>query len=446
MLEIYGKDHLQMKIFYYTFGCKVNQYETENIRQLFEKSGHETSESFTDAQVCIINTCTVTSSADSKVMKLIRRIRKENPGCILVMTGCFPQAFSKEAKNITECDIITGASEKRLIPRLLNEFIASGKRIVRISPHRPGEAFEDMANSEVTSKTRAYIKIQDGCDRYCSYCIIPFARGQIRSKPLSRLKEEIAALAVGGHKEVILVGINLCRYGADLPGEVTLADAVDIACGENSIERVRLGSLEPEMISDEVIERLAGQEKLCPQFHLSLQSGCDKTLKEMNRKYTSSEYLSLCEKLRKNFPGCAITTDIMVGFPGETDEDLKQSLEFVRTVGFARAHIFPYSPREGTKAASRPDQVSGTVKEQRAALMKQVCDRSEEEFLKSMVGKTVKVLFEKENSPDFHQGYSENYTYIKIPRKNSQKSLRRMIFCVTIKEYNKNYCLGEISE
>lgn len=434
-----------MKIFYYTFGCKVNQYETENIKQAFEKKGFETVFKIADAEVCVVNTCTVTANADSKCRQFIHRIKKENPGSVIILTGCFPQAFEEEAKAMTECDIITGSSDKTAIPALLEEFLESGQRIVKITPHKKGEDFEKMTNSEVVSKTRAYIKIQDGCDRYCSYCIIPYARGHIRSKPLSELKAEVERLAEGGHKEIILVGINLCCYGKDFKNGIGLANAIEVACSVTGIERVRLGSLEPEMISDKDIERMAAQPKLCPQFHLSLQSGCDRTLSAMNRKYTAEEYEELCNKLRKHFKDCAITTDIMVGFPGETDEDFRESAEFVKKIGFARAHIFPYSKREGTPAARREEQISNSVKEKRAAEMEKICAESERKFLESMVGKTVRVLFERENCTDFHQGYSENYTQIKIPRKNSLKSLRREIFCVTIKKYENNYCLGEIS-
>ena len=439
------RTYFKMKIFYYTFGCKVNQYETENLRQTFIKRGFETSVKSRDADVCLINTCTVTASADSKCRQLIHKLKKQNPHCIIILTGCFPQAFQEEATALTECEIITGASSKTEIPDLLDEYLSRRERIVKILPHEKGERFEKMTNGEVSAKTRAYIKIQDGCDRYCSYCIIPYARGHIRSKPIDELKNEVSQLAKSGHKEIVLVGINLCCYGLDLDGDIRLVDAVEAACQVEGTQRVRLGSLEPEMISDDDIRRMAAQKKLCPHFHLSLQSGCDKTLKAMNRKYTAEEYAQLCEKLRKHFPDCAITTDIMVGFAGETDEDFRESLEFVRKMKFARCHIFPYSKRQGTVAAKREGQVSGEEKLRRARLMEQVCSENEQEFLKNMVGKTVRVLFERENCTEFHQGYSENYTQIKIPRKNSSKSLRREIFCVTIEGYGKNYCIGNIS-
>ncbi|NLZ46361.1 MAG: tRNA (N(6)-L-threonylcarbamoyladenosine(37)-C(2))-methylthiotransferase MtaB [Clostridiales bacterium] len=433
-----------MKIYYYTFGCKVNQYETENLKQLFLKRGFDTSDKIIGADVCLVNTCTVTANSDSKCRQFLRKVKKQNPYCILILTGCFPQAFEDAAYEMEECDIITGSSNKTEIPELLDEYLSKRQRIIKIVPHKKGEKFEDMSNTEVKTKTRAYIKIQDGCDQYCSYCIIPYARGHIRSKSLDILKNEIIELSKSGHKEVILVGINLCCYGKDLDNDIRLIDAIEVACGIDGIERVRLGSLEPEMILDEDIKRMARQKKLCPHFHLSLQSGCDRTLKSMNRKYTISEYTELVNKLRENFENCAITTDIMVGFPDETDEDFNQSLEFARKIKFSHAHIFPYSQREGTVAAKRDNQISQSIKEKRARKMTEICKQSEQDFLQKMIGKSVKVLFERESCTEFHQGFSENYTQIKIMRENPLKSLRRTIFCVKIIGYENNYCIGTI--
>ena len=433
-----------MKIFYYTFGCKVNQYETENLKQSFIKRGFDIAENIPSADVCLVNTCTVTANSDSKCRQFLNKVKKQNPHCIIILTGCFPQAFEETAYEMTECDIITGSSNKTEIPELLDEYLSKRQRIIKIIPHQKGDSFEEMSNTEVKTKTRAYIKIQDGCDQYCTYCIIPYARGHIRSKPLDVLKEEIIQLSNSGHKEVVLVGINLCCYGNDLDSNIRLIDAIEVACSVSGIERVRLGSLEPEMISDDDIKRMANQPKLCPQFHLSLQSGCDKTLKAMNRKYSTKEYTQLVDKLRQHFDSCAITTDIMVGFPDETEEDFNQSLEFAKKIKFSKTHIFPYSKRNGTIAAKRENQIPQSIKEKRASLMNKVCSETEQEFLQGMLGKTVKVLFERENCTEFHQGFSENYTQIKIPTKNPLKSLRRSIFYVKINEYEKNYCIGTI--
>lgn len=431
-----------MKAYFFSFGCKVNQYEISNIKQSFIKNGYAVSEDSADCDVCIINTCTVTSMSDRKNRQLIHKIRKENPNCIIVLTGCFPQAFEKESKEITEADIITGSSNKSLIPDLVEEFKLNKKRIISVSPHKNGEKFESMKNEKYQNKTRAYIKIQDGCNQYCSYCIIPYARGFVRSKPLDELVSEVKTLSLAGHLEVVLVGINLSCYGIDL--ECSLIDAIEIVAEIDGIERIRLGSLEPELISDNDIERMSKINKLCPQFHLSLQSGCDKTLKEMNRKYTSAEYYALISKLRNAFENCSITTDIMVGFPGESDEDFNLSLEFVKKCGFAKAHVFPYSIRNGTVAAKRDDQISPETKEQRAKLMAEVAENARTEFLKSQLGLDVPVLFEMKIIKGFYQGYSPNYTLIKINSENVEFDLRKKIYYAKIIKYEHDCCIGEI--
>ncbi len=434
-----------MKVYYDTFGCKVNQYETEALRQRMALQGYEDAPTHAEADICIINTCTVTAQSDKKCLKLVRRIRAENPTCVTVLAGCYPQAFPQEAQQ-AGCDIIVGTAGKTKIPELLAEFLQSREPIQAVAPHCTGEVFETSAIDtlqENRRKTRGIIKIQDGCDSYCSYCIIPKARGHLRSKPAEEIRKEAEQLAIN-HRELVLTGINLSCYGKDFADGTTLCDAVCAAAIPQPIARVRLGSLEPELLTDEIIARLAAEPKLCPQFHLSLQSGCEKTLRAMHRRYTPEEYRRLCEKLRDVFPNCAITTDVMVGFPGETQEDFQQSREFVRACGFARTHIFPYSPRHGTKAAEFPNQIPQEEKLRRAALMEQTAQACEREFLERMVGKTVQVLFEKENCTEFHRGYSENYTLVKIVRKNAEKSLRGALFCVKIKKAEDGFCLGEI--
>lgn len=360
-----------------------------------------------------------------------------------------PQAFPLKAKELHQskvCDIVVGNKSVGDTVDAAVNYKCGGKAGFFISEHSKNEAFDNFENQEFETKTRAYLKIQDGCDQYCSYCIIPYARGHIRSKPLDSIRREACLLASCGHKEIILVGINLCCYGKDFKDGTRLIDAIEAACDTEKIERVRLGSIEPEMISDADIERMSRLDKLCPQFHLSLQSGCDKTLRSMNRKYTCDEYRALCEKLRKAFPDCSITTDIMVGFPGETNADFEESLRFVESIGFADAHIFPYSQRQGTVAADRKGQILKSEKKKRAEKMSEVCTLSKKEFLSKMVGKTVKVLFEKENCTSFHQGYSENYTLIKIRRKNVEKSLKRESFCVIIEKAVDNFCIGRIKD
>lgn len=433
-----------MKVNFISFGCKVNQYETECIKQAFSNNNYIITEKKSDADIYIVNSCTVTSSSDSKVLQCIKRLRNDNPLSLIVLTGCYPQAFMNEAKKITEADIITGTKNRSELLSLVNKALAQKNmdKIVDISDFNGNELLEDMACSEFTEKTRAFIKIQDGCNQFCSYCIIPFARGRIRSKAIDTLKKEISTLAKNGHKEVVLVGINLAFYGSEIG--LRLVDAVE-ACAEiEGIERIRLGSLEPEIISDEDLSRLADIPQFCPHFHLSLQSGCDKTLKEMNRKYTTDEFICLVDKIRCSFPEASITTDVMVGFPNENENDFEQSLAFVEKVGFSKVHVFPYSKREGTVATKLPNQIPDNVKNIRAKKMSDVAEQSMQGFLKTQVGKVYPVLFEKESCTNFHQGYSPNYTLVKIPSEIGEKSLRRMIFYVKISKYENNYCLGNI--
>ncbi|MEG0615111.1 MAG: tRNA (N(6)-L-threonylcarbamoyladenosine(37)-C(2))-methylthiotransferase MtaB [Oscillospiraceae bacterium] len=435
------KGLIYINIHFITFGCKVNLCETENMKELFLSDGF----SITDediAEIFVINSCTVTSMSDKKVRQEIHRLKKSYPDGIIALMGCFPQAFKEKAEEIIEADIIIGSKNRRRLPLLIKEFLIDRIRLVKIDEYENDDGFERMKNTEFEDKTRAFIKIQDGCNQFCSYCIIPYARGRIRSKSIDDLRDEVKALALSGHKEIVLVGINLSFYGKEFG--LRLVDAIEACCEIDGIERVRLGSLEPEVISDEDILRLSKQAKLCPQFHLSLQSGCDKTLESMNRKYTSAEYFELVEKLRKAFPDCAITTDVMVGFPEESDEDFQKSLAFVKKVGFAKVHVFPYSRREGTVAAKRSGQIQSSVKTLRAKEMGKLSDRLQEAFLEKQVGKTFPVLFERENCTEFHQGYAPNYTLVKIPTKISDKSLRREIFYVKIEEIRKDFCIGEI--
>ncbi|MBQ8396142.1 MAG: MiaB/RimO family radical SAM methylthiotransferase, partial [Oscillospiraceae bacterium] len=309
-----------MHIHYHTFGCKVNQYETENIRQAMEADGHTSVNNLEEADVCIINTCTVTHEADRKLIQLVNRIKRVNPKAIIVMCGCYSQ-INENANQLA--DIVVGTSNKSRIPQLVAEY--NSQKTAEVLPHYKGEHFETMANIGSARKTRAVIKIQDGCDRFCTYCIIPYARGRARSKPINEIEAEAKALVKAGHKELDLVGINLSCYGHDLG--LNLADAVERVCKTSGAERVRLGSLEAELISEEIIKRLSELDNFCPHFHLSLHSGCDKTLREMGRKYDKAEYFTIVNNIRKYFPDCAITTDIMVGFPGETDDDFSESLE-----------------------------------------------------------------------------------------------------------------------
>ena len=431
-----------LKIFYMTFGCKVNHYETEYLKSIMKKRGFENSDSYKTSDIVIVNSCTVTSSGDSRMLSAIRKVKRENSECIMVLTGCYPQAFPEDSEKIADIDIITGTKNKQDIPDIIEKFLENRNRISVIECYRKDDIYDDMTCTEFPDNTRAFVKIQDGCNCFCSYCIIPYARGRIRSKSPDVLKNEILGIAQNGIKEVVLSGINLAFYGKEY--NLNLADAVEICCNTEGIERVRLSSLEPEMITDSQLDKLKSFEKFCPQFHLSLQSGCDRTLKAMNRRYNSSEYAQLAERIRKAFPVCNITTDIMVGFPDETDEDFRQSADFAEKMNFGKIHVFRYSRRKGTVADKMPNQISENIKSERWHIMNQIAVNSQEKFLRSRVGMTLPVLFEREKSPDFHNGYTPDYAPVKIPEKNFRKSLRNSIFYVRIEDSTSDYCTGQI--
>lgn len=430
-----------MKAYFESFGCKVNQYETESIKADFSANGFTVTDDPAAADVIVVNSCTVTASGDSKSLYSLRKHRKNNPLAVTVLTGCMPQASPKITKKIPEADIVTGTKERGKLLSLVNNFLEERKRLVSISQYAAGDEFEKIVCGEFSDRTRAFVKIQDGCNQFCSYCIIPYARGRCRSKPLDTLRNEIKMLADSGIKEIVLVGINLAFYGKEQG--LRLIDAVEECCKIKGVERVRLGSLEPEVITNEDLLRLSRLPQFCPQFHLSLQSGCDKTLCTMRRHYNTDEYMNLVNKIRSVFPDCSITTDVMVGFPLESDEDFEQSLEFVRKVGFAKIHVFQYSMRNGTVAASLR-QIPKAVKHERADRMKALAAQLHREYLKKQVGKVVPVLFERESSPEFHQGYAPDYTLVKISAKKEEKSLRRMIFYVKIEMSNDDFCIGKI--
>ena len=433
-----------MKAFYMTFGCKVNQYETDNIRELMETYGYETTKMINDADIAIVNTCTVTSSADSKCRQFIRKIAKENPSCIICAAGCMTQVLN-DSSILPECAVIVGSRNKTMLPYYIKKYMTEGERVFQTSDNE-SRAIEPMSSSGSSSKTRAYIKIQDGCEMFCTYCAIPYARGKLSSKPIADIRREASVLIETGHKELILTGINLCCYGRDFKDGTRLVDAIETVCLLDGDFRVRLSSVEPELISDEDISRMAALDKLCPHFHLSLQSGCDKTLKAMKRHYYTPLYSSLVERLRNSFKDCAITTDIMVGFPDESEQDHMESMDFAKMIAFADGHIFPYSRRKGTAADKMQGQIDNKTKHKRALQMAEVITESRKTFLSKMVGKTVRVLFEKESSPMYHQGYSDNYTLVRIKRISPETTLRRKMLYVNITAFDENCCYGELAQ
>lgn len=427
-----------MKVHVITLGCKVNQYESQAMLQQLLHAGFSPSMG-ESADVVLINSCTVTATSDHKVRQTLHRARRQNPGAVIVLTGCMPQAFPEEAEALAEADVILGNSNRgSLLPDILT-YLSTHQRIVDIVPHERKGSFEPMQIEDFQERTRAFIKIQDGCNRFCSYCIIPYARGRVRSKPLEDLERELRLLGERGFREVVLTGINLSAYGQEL--DLHLCDAVEAACRTPGIERVRLGSLEPEQLSQPVIQRLAAQKKLCPQFHLSLQSGCDATLRRMNRHYDTAEYREIVRNLRAAFPNAAITTDIMVGFAGETEQEFSESLAFAKEIGFAKVHVFAYSRRPGTAAYSAPDQLTKEIKDRRSKAMIEVTLGTMREFFQRQVGQTAGVLFERECAPGVYEGYTENYTPVTV---SSEQPLHAQILPVRITSAGRDGCTGAL--
>ncbi len=427
-----------MKVKFYTLGCKVNQYESEAMLNMLGDRGIAKANADETADIVVVNSCTVTAQSDHKVRQTLHRAKKDNPGAIAVITGCMVQAFPEDSERLTDADIILGNSERKNMFDHIMNFLSTKQRIVDVKPHEKEEKFEQMKVSSYSERTRAFVKIEDGCNNFCSYCKIPYARGRVRSKTMEDLKAELSELAANGYKEIVLTGINLSCYGQEFG--LNLCDAIEAACETDGIERVRLGSLEPEQLSQDVINRMAKQEKLCPQFHLSLQSGSDGTLKRMNRHYTCDEYREIVANLRKAFDNVAITTDIMVGFAGETEEEFSESLAFAEEITFAKVHVFAYSRRPGTRAYDAPNQVNNRTKEERSHKMIEVTKRTQEEFSRAQIGLTESVLFERRKKNGMLEGYTKNYTPVLL---DTDKDLQGKIVDVTIIDYKDGYCIAK---
>lgn len=430
-----------MKFRIFSFGCKVNQYESEFIRELLVSDGHTYASNDSEAELFVVNSCSVTAVSDAKCRRFLHRLRREHPSGIILLCGCMSQAFPRKYENFTDCDIVTGNTGRSMIPKLVRDFCKSRERIIDISDHdRKNEQFEKCSLSDFSEHTRAFLKIEDGCDCFCSYCIIPYARGRVRSKELADIKTEVEALADKGYREIVLVGINLSRYGSDIG--CSIFDAV--ACVESvaGIERIRFGSLEPELLDEDTIIKLSQCRKFCPQFHLSLQSGCDDTLKRMNRKYTSAEYADIVELLRKHFEDSSITTDVMVGFPGEDEREFNESLNFTEKIGFAKVHVFPYSRRSGTVADRMSEQLTKAQKDERARLMSEASEKKRIEFLTDQCGRISEVLFERINKDGYYEGFTRNYTPVYV--KDRGEDLSGKCHNVLLIEILNDGCLGEL--
>ncbi len=430
-----------MKVKFYTLGCKVNQYESQAMGEALTKRGFTLTQNEKEADIFVVNSCTVTAMADSKTRQTVRRYKKLNPHGIVVLTGCMPQAYPEKSAELTEADIILGNKTNESLCDTLEDYIKGGIRKININIHKTGDPFCGDTISRFEERTRAYVKIQDGCNRFCSYCAIPYARGRVRSKPLEVIKSELEILASNGYKEVVLVGINLSSYGSDIG--ITFSEAVAVAEDINGIERVRLGSLEPDHLTDEVIEALSKCKKLCPQFHISLQSGCDNTLKRMNRHYTADEYRMIAKKLRQCFPDCTLTTDVMVGFAGETSEDFEESLQFVKEITFEKVHVFPYSIRKGTKAEKLAGHIDKKTKEERCHIMIAAAEEIRATYLQSQVGKVYPVLFETTLTDGYRMGYTPNYTPVKVKSDNINSG---DVYEVKIIGVDKDGCIGTLNK
>lgn len=426
-----------MKVFFYTLGCKVNQYESQEMAELLEKSGYTIIYKYSDADIIVVNSCTVTAESVRKTRQTIRRFKKNNPNSIIVLTGCASQAEPQIAEDLPEVDILMGNRSNTLIVEAINKFLNSKEHVCNYIDHKTGDSFVGTGISRFDGHTRAFLKIQDGCDRFCSYCLIPYARGRSRSKSLDAIDNELKALAENGYKEIVFVGINLSDYGKNTPYD--LADALKLAEKYDNIKRVRLGSLEPDHITDNMIERLGSISKLCPQFHISVQSGCDNVLKAMNRHYSADYYEKLCKKLREVFEDATITTDILVGFPTETEEDFATTIDFAKRIRFEKAHVFPYSVRKGTRAENMP-QLTKAIKEERASRLIDITEEIRKEKLNSYIGKDVSVLFEILKD-GYAEGYTENYTPVRV---YTTKDYRGEILNVSIKSVDGDICIAEI--
>lgn len=401
-----------MKVSFYTLGCKVNQHETGAMQQLFLDAGYTLAGPEEPADVYVVNSCTVTSGGDRKSRQWLRRCKRANPNAVTVLTGCMPQAFPELGIQAVEADIVTGSKGRKNILKDIQRFCAGEGRIVDILPHQNGDLFEELPAQQFEEHTRAFVKIEDGCNRFCAYCIIPYARGRVRSRTEESILQEVNALARNGYREVVLTGINLSCYGNDTGTD--LADIVEKVAAIPGIQRIRLGSLEPDLLPEDTLRRLSAVDKICPQFHLSLQSGCDETLRRMNRHYTTVFYKELLQKMRGLFPGAQFTTDVIVGFPGETEEEFAKSLEFVKSCGFLKVHVFTYSARPGTAAAEMTDQVPQEQRQRRHKALAEAADAVRLEVIAAQEGTMQEILLEKPLSATLFTGYTKGYIPVAV--------------------------------
>ena len=424
----YKENKEKKRVSFFTLGCKVNQYESNAMAQKFLDAGYSVCGIKENPDVIIVNTCTVTNIADRKSRHILRKVKEENKNSIVVAVGCYIQVAKEKVDEIEEIDLSLGNVEKKDIVQIIECYIENKKRVEKIIDVNKEKEFLEMGLNTYTEKTRATIKIQDGCNNFCTYCLIPFARGRIRSRSKENVIKEVEQIAKKGIKEVVLTGIHIASYGKEnKENKYFLIDLLEDLNKIQGIERIRLGSLEPTIITEEFAKRLSKLEKICNQFHLSLQSGCDETLKRMNRKYTTKQFEEVAQILRKYFKDVNLTTDIIVGFPGETDEEFEQTYNFLKNISFYKMHIFKYSPREGTLAQKMPMQVDGNKKEERSEKLIELSNINQEMYNKKYINKKIMVLFE-EKVGDYWEGYTKNYIRVKVKtEENLENKLQEVV-------------------
>ena len=396
----------------FALGCKVNQYESEAIAELFQEKGYEIVGIDEEADVYVINTCTVTNFGDKKSRQLIRKVKRQNENAIVAVVGCYAQTAPQELMKVEGVNLVLGTKDRAQIVEMVENYKAENGVESHVSDIMKERVFEPLSIQKLANRTRAYLKIQDGCSQFCSYCIIPYARGPIRSRDPQDVIAEVKRLAENGFKEVVLTGIHVASYGKDRR-DTSLIEILRQVHEVEGIERIRFSSIEPNVVTEEFAQAIADMPKVCDHFHLSLQSGCDKTLKEMNRKYDTEKYRQAAATLRKYLPEVALTTDIIAGFPGETEEDFQASYDFAKEIGFAKIHAFPYSPKKGTPAAARKDQLLNAVKAERSHRLIELSDKMADDFIQAYVGKEVEVLYERAIGEGVYEGHTTNYIKVK---------------------------------
>lgn len=437
----------------YTLGCKVNQYETEAVAALFKERGYVQIPFEEKADLYVINTCSVTGESDRKNRQIIRRAHRTNPEALIAVMGCYSQMAENEVLNMEGVGIVVGTAGRSALPEKADAWFQEGKQSAEIERNIIKNAeFEHLTIHDMREHHRAFVKIQDGCDRFCTYCIIPYARGAIRSRDTESILQEVKGLAAAGYKEIVLTGIHLASYGKDWNGKISFIDVIDLASSVEGIERVRLGSLEPVVMDDSSVRRLAENKKLCRHFHIALQSGCDRILEKMKRRYTIAEFLDIICKIRSYMPDASFTTDVMVGFPGESEQDFEESLCFVKRIGFSKIHVFPFSGRKGTVAFRMPDQIPEQIKKERAKRMGTVAAESEQMFLNALVGTEQNVLFETYDSSCSEAaftGHAENYVKVVLPETMelslyTEEDIVNHIYPVKIIGVGDQFCIGSL--